>query len=510
MNHIQIESVIEKIFTHYEQYLKEENDGLLLIDPNDEKLIGFHYGETHLGVAMIIWGMVVKDDRWVDKGKKIIKGFLSHIDEYQKQPAYHWDFNNFAICLLVNYLKGELKNVRNDMHSHNCDENHELCNELQTFIIKQNDSNNPTINWIPMRIYVNYCKYLWTGNKKYKNLLDNLAKNVRDAQYTDGFYEDLLPKGKSFNFQYHLYTTAVVHFLETQGIKKFDNAKANQQAINIIDPCGDMNYLGRGINQIFAWGPALYLYQGINAPDALQKTWDYFSKRIDIAINNNNLILNEMPGSQKIWWWDYHYASVYFSHLVFWLILGQISESNKNRFEFIRIPEKDSGVNIIETEHYQVCVFEGRKHYLAESGPLVANICGKDRHYVFKGAFGPFAGDYGNHYGISTQTIHNYFGLIQEKIVMGYLLEKPVISKSIFVEESNGQLLLQLDLGKKYKSIRVNLPLLCNVDQVKVIYDGNQQLKLKNSGSIVGAYGQTSLYVSELISASKIEIRITR
>ena len=38
--------VIEHIFKHYENYLKEENGALLLIDPNDGKVI--EIGRAHV------------------------------------------------------------------------------------------------------------------------------------------------------------------------------------------------------------------------------------------------------------------------------------------------------------------------------------------------------------------------------------------------------------------------------------------------------------------------------
>lgn len=508
MSRIQSETIIEKIIAHYEPYFKKKNNNLLLTDPNDKRVIGFHYGETHLGTAMIIWGTVTKNNKMVEIGQKVIEGFLAHAVEYQKNPAYHWDFNNFALCILVNYLDGSLKNVRDEMKSQNTERNKVFCDKIRSFLIIQQDSKNPTINWLPMRMYFNYCKNLWTGDSKSLKVMDRLSKKIQSAQYKDGFYEDLLPKGKSFNFQYHIYTTAVLHFLETQGIRKVENKKAVQQAVSVVDPSGDVNYLGRGINQIFAWGPALYLFQSINADEALLKAESYFEGKIGTAIDNDNLILNNLLGSQKSWWWDYHYASVYFAHLVFWLVLAQILKDKSEHFVENEIIENDSGVHIIETENFKVCIFDGRKDYLAEKGPLVANICEKNGRYVFKGAFGPFAGNYGNQYGIPSQTIHNYFGVIQEKIFAGFLGEKPIICKLITVDETEGKLKICLDLGRQYKGVRINLPLLCNHNRVTVISDGKKQLLLRDSGMVVGAYGMTKLYVTNSVDTRLIEIQI--
>lgn len=509
MSAIRFSIVIEKIFKRYAALFKTEENGLLLFDPIDQKVIGFHYGETHLATAMMIWGdhtgnIVLKED-----GRKVLIGFLNHVSEYQKQPAYHWDFNNFALCVLVNYFDRALKKVSYQEKDALSVKDKEFSIKIRDFILRQKDSDNPTINWLPMRMYVNHCKKIWTENNKFDETIDKLASNIQKAQYLDGFYEDLLPKGKSFNFQYHLYTTAVLAFLEMQGLKKVDNSKAIQKAISLVDPSGDINYLGRGINQIFAWGPAFFLYHSQGAAKVAAKTWEYFESRIDEAIDNDNLILSDIPGNQKNWWWDYHYASVYFAHLVFWLVLTQITYSATPFIPEI-IKHTDSGVNIFETANYQVCVFEGRKHYLAEKGPIIANICNKDGQYLFKGAFGPFGGEYGKKYGIPNQTIHHQIGIIQEKIIAGYLIEKPLFCKSIEVEEISGTLLIRLLLDKRRKSVRLNLPILCDNRRISVVNDENLNLIMKNSGMVCGAYGLSNLYVSECITTDCFEIRITQ
>lgn len=76
--------------------------------------------------------------------------------------------------------------------------------------------------------------------------------------------------------------------------------------------------------------------------------------------------------------------------------------------------KSDSGVQIYRTNHYQTCVFNGRKHYLAEKGPQIANICSNRGQYVFKGSLGPFCGsEYGTKYAIPSDTIHDFLGIIQ-------------------------------------------------------------------------------------------------
>ena len=504
MNKTDETRVIEHIFKHDENYLKEENGALLLIDPNDGKVIGFHYGESHLGAAMIIYGCDTGNQKWIDTGMAIVDGFIHHAEEYQKEPAYHWDFNNFAFCVLINYLEGKLKNTM----LAKAGVNNEFINKVREFTIHQHDSNNATINWHPMRAYVNFCKAGWLSEDKYRNIADEMLKKVNKAQYEDGFYEDLLPKGKSFNFQYHIYTTAVMYLIKNQELTNCEIDTAVEQVLNIVDPQGDMNYLGRGINQIFAWGPALYLLENTQSTEYLKVAWKYFSERIFTAIDNNNMILNDQPGEEKGWWWDYHYASVYFAHLAFWLVLSKVMIPKEQGIVRYQGDKSDSGVQIYRTNHYQTCVFNGRKHYLAEKGPQIANICSNRGQYVFKGSLGPFCGsEYGTKYAIPSDTIHDFLGIIQEKLIFGYLAEKIVFPKTVTVEEENGKLIVKLLYGKKISSARVNLPLLCNKEQVQVFAD-DVRITMRAAGKVMGAYGEMNLYVSSILCLSEMKIQI--
>ena len=506
MSKMDMTKVIEHIFEHYEGFLKEENGSLLLIDPNDRKIIGFHYGESHLGAAMIIYGCSTGNQKWIDTGIEIVDGFLLYAKEYQKEPAYHWDFNNFAFCILVNYLEHKMKNVA----PAKIGVRKEFINKVREFTICQKDSNNATINWHPMRAYVNFCKAIWLSDDKYRIIAEKLLNKVCEAQYEDGFYEDLLPKGKSFNFQYHIYTAAVMYLIKSQGLADCKIDKALEQVLNIVDPNGDINYLGRGINQIFAWGPALYLFYITKSDEYLKRTWKYFVDRIFIAIDNNNIILNDQPGEEKGWWWDYHYASVYFAHLAFWLVLSEIMIPYEKGITRYQGNKSDSGVQIYRTNNYQVCIFNGRKHYLAEKGPQIANICSNRGQYIFKGSLGPFCGsEYGTKYAIPSNTIHDFFGVVQEKMIFGYLAEKIIFPDDIQVKEENEKLYIQFEYHKEVSSARINLPLLCPKECVLVKVD-DVQIPLQNAGKVMGAYGQTNLYISPVFAAKKIKIIINR
>lgn len=481
-------------------------EGSVLVDLVDKKVIGFHYGETHLAVALIIYGYQISNEEYIREGKALLKGFMINSIEYQKEPAYHWDFNNFAICVLVEFLGKKQNNKQNtffgDIASY--------INELKDFILIQKDSNNATINWHPMRIYVNYCKHKWTDDPTYLKVIDDLKKKVDLACFNDGFYEDLLPKGRSFNFQYHVFTVATLLFLERNGIDIHYNEKSIQQVINMVDPAGDLNYLGRGINQIFAWGPAVYLLNSVSAVEARNRAWNYFESKIYKALENNNLIMNDLPGEQKNWWWDYHYSSVYFSHLALWLVLTKISDFDNDEWNNIKINESDSGVAFRRGDEFFVCLFSGRKHYLAEKGPIIANICSNSGEYVFKGALGPYCGSqYGRRYSVSSETIHNYCGLIQEKDFFGYYTQKVVFPEDILVDEQGLEVTITLKLKKSMGNLYFNISTMSPLFKIEVLANDSVCV-LKSVGSTVGAYGLTTLVQSNKFTAKTVKIKISK
>lgn len=487
--------LIINVFKHYNNYIVEENNKTILLDPNDKKVIGFHYGETHMAVAMIIYGNEFKNDNLVITGINLLESYIETSYLYINNSAYHWDFNNFAICVLIEYL--ELNRVK-------C----ELCKKLKEFVLKQKDSNNPTINWKPMRIFVNSLKYKWTDEEKYNYKIKNLIKSVESAQYNDGFFEDLLPKGNSFNFQYHIYTTAVLGFLKLRGIIIGDFNRAVNQSSKLIDPTGDINYIGRGINQIFAWGSGIYLFSIINEKK-YEQVLQYLYKNSLQAINNNNLILNSQEGDKKNWWWDYHYASVYHAHFAFWMVLRLI-ENRKLEVADIKINESDSGVHFFENHKYFICSFDGRKHYLAERGKVVNNIYSKERGYIFKGAFGPYPnkkGTYGNLYSMPINTLHNYFGpLVKKRNLLGKEKTLPIFPKELEVFNENDKVIIMYKFKRKIEHVKFNIAFYEKYNKIRVFSDNLKELTLREKFEFDGPYSCVKVFQSNEVKTESFTI----
>ena len=492
--------IIYSIYKKFSQYLVPDGHDLQMIDPFEKKVIGFHYGESHFAVSWIIFGTIYKDTQIFTAGVKLLKGFISHISEYQKEKEYHWDFNNIAFCTLIEFLE---KNPSVSIGI--------SVEELKDLVVKQSDSVHGTINWMPMRAYTNYCKYVWTKDDAYRKKAESYLENVDKAAYSDGFFEDFLPKGKSFNFQYHVYTTAMLDFLS----RRYENVKKPDLAIEccekMLDCEGDINYLGRGNNQIFAWGPALYVFYENKKEPALLKSTEYFNNRINRSIEKMNLIMSDLPGEDRNWWWDYHYASVYFAHLSYWLTLTYIDVPEVNAVATDTIHCSDSGVHFYNGANEFVCVFDGRKHYLAEKGPIVANIGFKDLGTVFKGPLGPCGGQFGNKYSNHLSTIINYFGPIEKISVFGYCALKNIFPKSISIHMNDSKICIDYDLGKCYKNVFFSIPIHCDKSDIdlKVLFDG-KNMDAKSVGCYVGPYGRTERYETRIAESRQIQIEISR
>lgn len=483
-------------------FVKNEH-GYDLIDPYEKRVIGFHYGETHTAVALVLYGYVNKNDEMRNIGTGLLQSFLENISTYQAYKEYHWDFNNIALCVLVEFLE---KSGINDFPI--------TVEQLKKFIIAQKDSVHGTINWMPMRAYTNWCKYCWTNEEKYMTRANEYIRNVEQAKYEDGFYEDFLPKGKSFNFQYHIYTTAMMDFLSRRMPGIIDQKKAIENCVNIIDVEGDVNYLGRGCNQIFAWGPAIYVMHMNEKYSALYKMTGYLEQKLQDALKNYNLILNDTDGKDRIWWWDYHYSSVYYGHLMFWLMLTCLDNprlGNGLQTEVLQNVCGDSGVSIIHFQNAFVCTFGGRKHYLAEKGPMVANVGFEEIGTIFKGPLGPFGGQFGNKYAELTATVENYLGPISKTQILGCVVVKNMFPKELITQVEDSMIVINYKFGKKVKNIYFSIPLFCRREEVviRVLADGAEEI-LTYVGDYNGPYGKTQRLQTRKLECSDIRITFSR
>lgn len=390
-----INRLLDQLIPVCESWIQEKDGQLYFIDPNDGEEISAHYGATHFAASLILYGEIAHSPKICDKGKALLNSILNRWQETIKQSAFHFDFNNFALCLIAETVKKS---------------DNELFERIQQTVLRTTDSNHNTTNWLPMRWYVNKNRYEWTNEEIYLRNCYYCHKLIVQATNVDGGVEDQIPKGKSFNLQYDIAVVSVMQFLKIRGIE-YNLSKEVRFLLDVVSPDGDINYQGRGTNQIFAWGLWIYLLSSAGFEEQLSNALNYIEPLVCQMFEKHNLMLNMFDGEEKYLWWDYHYCSVYCAHFILWLVLSLLDDkknSIKFRGEFI---DNDTGLTIYRSDNTFVSVFNGRKKYLAEKGPSICSLWTRQHGMIFKGSFGPWQGAFGNKYSNET-ILRNFIGLL--------------------------------------------------------------------------------------------------
>lgn len=391
-----IKSLIEQVVPVCEPWISKDTDCLYrFVDPNDGEEISAHYGATHAAASFIIWGKETDNEELYNKGMSLLHSILKRWDTSKRLPAFHYDFNNFALCLVIDYVDDETKTL------------------IQETTCNTDDSNHNTINWLPMRWLVNKKRFEWTSDGKYNIIINHCKNTIAKATNADGGVEDRLPYGMSFNLQYDVATVAVLQYLRVHG-EEMDLSKELGFLLNAVAPDGDINYQGRGTNQVFAWGLWIYLLASSGQNNALALALNYLSPRLPKMLAHSSMMLNEWEGSEKYLWWDYHYTSVYTAHFLLWSIMAYL-DYGKKAITPVYPTSTETGLHIFRSENAFVSWFDGRSEYLAEKGPAIAAIWTKRDGMIFKGTFGPWQGPFGNKYIYEDVVIKNFYGLLEVK-----------------------------------------------------------------------------------------------
>jgi len=497
-----IRNLVEQIKCKCLEWVEDKSGETYFIDPLDREEISAHYGVTHAAVGFLVLAKQDGDANLESVGKKLLTSILNRWGTSSKLPGFHNDFNNFALCVAYDYLDGEIKE------------------RVKNTVLSTPDSPHDTVNWIPMRWYVNKCRLEWTKDEKYKTVCETCAAKIKSATYDDGFIDDRLPKGMSFNLQYDVATVAVLQYLRTHG-EEVDISKETGALLNAVAPDGDINYLGRGTNQIFAWGLWIYLLLSSGSEAELEKALGYCGDKIPVMLEKNNLMLNDWDGAEKYLWWDYHYCSVYTAHLLFWLVLA-LRDKNTSKIIPVLSEAHDSGVEIMRKDGWFVTSFSGRSEYLAERGPVIAAIGRDDGKMFVKGTFGPWQGAFGKKYTINYPVISNFFGLLKEeterdwsgnKLLRRLLRERPHKAK---VEIEPEYIRPHLELSKNeltitwnysgQRSICINCPL---INEVSACFTAQgENIPLIKMGTMRNQYGFMSLYKSKSVKVTELQFKM--
>ena len=507
-NKQKIENLSEGTLSYCRQWVKKDDNGnFIFVDPIDNVEISAHYGATHAAAAFILFGLKKGDDDIYKLGINLLGGILQKWNVNKKLNAFHFDFNNFALCVAYDAIE---------------EKEPKLSNKIKKTVLSTPDSNHDTINWLPMRWYVNRRRYNWTKNLKYKSIINHCRSTIKAATNNDGGIEDVLPKGTSFNLQYDVATASILQFLRIKG-EEYDLSKELGFLINATAPDGDINYQGRGTNQIFGWSNWIYLLSSSGKEIVLQQSLDYIYDKVPIMLSNRNIMLNEWDGSEKFLWWDYHYCSVYTAHFLFWLMLS-IEDYNKKTIDENTIVDFSSGLKIFKTNEYFVSLFEGRKKYLAEQGPIIVALWTKSWGTIIKASFAPWQGMFGNNYSFSEIAIRNFFGLLEVKQNRDWnqnrwirkfvpnihsnasVLYKPLLVP-IEVEFNKNEIVVHFINASK-SSVQLNIPSRVALMKHISVDADNENIKLHNVMNIRDQYSMINIFQTNPVKAKHWIIKI--
>ncbi len=380
---------IDQAFEQALSFLRENDGRVYLWDPNDERRVAENYGESHLCAALLLRARRTGETRLKDVALRLLDGFMENSPEI-KAGQGHADFNNFAITLVYEELVAQGENA--------------YAEKALNWLYHVKDSRNKTVNWLPMRAYFNLFLYEKTQNEKFLRCAVDALNAVKNACYDDGLFEDLVPKGRSFNLQYCVSTAAALQMVYrrfdalSDRLPRFDLEKTASALYALVLPDGDVNYMGRGCNQIFAWGPWLYFTANYVENDVRERSRQFLAERFATARDNCNLMLNSYSGKSRTLWWDYHHYTVYMAHFLLWRELANDSRFvEPEKIDKLTAPT-DSGLEIHKGEGWFAVTFNGRSHYLIEKGPALVALWTKEFGSVFKCGHAPSGKKFSNLY----------------------------------------------------------------------------------------------------------------
>lgn len=506
-----INNLIDFILISYGKYVLKSVAGYRFIDPNDHKEITAHYGTTHFAAALILIGKQRGDPTLIEDGIGLVSSYCSKWDEYALSPEFHADFNLFALSVITDVLEHDKNSSK-------------LVDHLKCLILRSKDSVHNTINWLPMRFYVNKKRYSWSGDERYKTTCNNLISRIIKAVNRDGTVEDHLPYGVSYNLQYNVSTVALLQFLRACGLVDYDLSVTVSALLKLVAPDGDINYFGRGTNQIFAWGPWFFLLKSLGMNTDIEKGLAYFSKKLPSAISNYNLLLNDDIGSSKYLWWDYHYASVYTAHLLFWLALS-LEERYRCSGATVHNLNKLDGIDINANDNWACTIFHGRKRYLSEKGPTLAMAWSAKYGMIFKGGFGPWGGAFGNKWNYGNSIYFNYFGVYNVKNKPGRRFSRlkkmlPLPLSETYSHSVSPQFCpikslihadkMELSFEIQDKQISfINIPIFeeCGISRENILLTADEKpVEFYQSAKIKNQYGWCNIFQSRVIKTSNWKI----
>lgn len=275
-----------------------------LLDPDGERIAHEQYGEAFLALAVAAGDALRKEPA----PNSAIKGLLRVVtSQYGKSASYHYDFVNLALVLTANiydrmgWPKEPLLNPRMNRLA-----------RLQHSTVKAS-------NWRAMRLLV-----AKANGKKLRGIWESLALKLNtDA---DGWVHDI--RAVSFPVQYSIYTAALFElgsrWFGLPATFRRSASTTYDQTHRIFESPLGFNTQGRGYQQIFGYGPWIYLA-------SQREDWRTVTSALHLLEKNTassqlRLVLSET--GDRIGRYDYHYSSVYQAFLLAWLRLTQLDTAD--------------------------------------------------------------------------------------------------------------------------------------------------------------------------------------
>lgn len=372
-----------------------------IFDAIDDLVPGEHYATTHFALLGAIVYRQQPDPAVLEQVKLAIDFHLrTSPDAYRFGTwMYHWDFQNYAFLETYRLLRDVLTPT-------------EKARWEQGLTHWRENDNNSLTNWIAMRAYSARLRY-----QLFHSSADRLKcwwrlKRMQRARQADGCFDDF--RNSSRPIQYHVFTLALLHRIwllhRSATIRRQFLAGVNY-FIPFIDPDGSFNYLGRGQEQIFGYGVAIYVLEAAKNLDAanapmyqrlLERLWRYLLQFQRAGVFP--LVLNSHDDRERCGWYDYHHFSVYNSFLGVWLALAhQVRSASAIAGKAEDIPKVGAAFrffkptkNIIVSNREYVAVFSaGTPEYLSEPGITPVHLWFREVGWVFSCPGGPTLDKYG-------------------------------------------------------------------------------------------------------------------
>jgi len=277
---------------------------------------GEHYSTTHFALLGCLLDQAEPDPERLPLIRSALE-FHARTSggEYAEGSwAYHWDFNNYAFAKSLVLLGQTIPKAERD-------------SGLDTMRAWK-ANRHKTVNWLLLRAYnaklrQNLCGGMLDALRARYSLFLSLR-----CQLEDGCIEDV--RHTSRPIQYHVFSTALLHQLYrlTKEQRFLDRFLAGlKYLLPFVAPNGDFNYLGRGHEQIFGYGVALYVLEaglphvGRDAQrvsEAAEHCLAYLA-RYKTPQDCFPLVLNRHDNDRRYGWYDYHHLTVYNAFLGVWL-----------------------------------------------------------------------------------------------------------------------------------------------------------------------------------------------